>query len=128
MRITCPSCQAAYEVPDSVLIPGRKVRCARCRATWAPEAAEAGQPELRPTELATVPVIEPTPLFNELFTKPAEMPDSGSAGRVRPAVLAGWAASFLLLGALGWSAVTYRQPIMRVWPPSQPAYAALGYR
>lgn len=35
MRITCPGCGAAYEVPDrAVPDPGRDVQCAGCGASW----------------------------------------------------------------------------------------------
>ncbi len=36
MRIACPSCSAAYDVPDSLMTAGRVVRCARCGGEWAP--------------------------------------------------------------------------------------------
>jgi predicted Zn finger-like uncharacterized protein len=39
MRIVCPSCEATYEVPKSLLGDGGKlVRCARCGKEWLPEA------------------------------------------------------------------------------------------
>ncbi len=35
MRLTCPACDAAYEVPDgAVLEGGRWVRCGACKAEW----------------------------------------------------------------------------------------------
>lgn len=57
MRIVCPSCQAAYEVPDKLLGSSpRKVRCARCGGSWVPEpvAAPILQPpsEMPPPEAA----------------------------------------------------------------------------
>lgn len=39
MRIVCPACSAAYEVPVRLLGAGRPVRCARCGHEWMPEAA-----------------------------------------------------------------------------------------
>ena len=39
MRITCPTCSAAYDVPDSLMTAGRVVRCARCGGNWTPVAA-----------------------------------------------------------------------------------------
>ncbi|MCX7377561.1 MAG: zinc-ribbon domain-containing protein [Alphaproteobacteria bacterium] len=51
MRILCPSCQAAYEVPDKLLSSGpRKVRCAKCGGDWMAEAEPepapvGGEPE-----------------------------------------------------------------------------------
>ena len=36
MRITCPACQASYEIPDHLLVhTPERVRCARCGAEWA---------------------------------------------------------------------------------------------
>ena len=37
MRIDCPFCGAAYQVPDAVLGARRVVRCARCAKDWTPE-------------------------------------------------------------------------------------------
>ena len=39
MRIVCPICSAAYEVRETLLVPGRQVRCARCSEEWVPLAA-----------------------------------------------------------------------------------------
>jgi len=47
MRITCPSCQTSYRLPEgSVGAAGRDVRCARCGESWhaAPEPAETPEP------------------------------------------------------------------------------------
>ncbi|MFC0410768.1 zinc-ribbon domain-containing protein [Roseomonas elaeocarpi] len=59
MRIICPRCEAAYEVPEmmlsSGLSAGRTVRCARCGARWAPLPPPAGA---RPEETeAPVPLV-----------------------------------------------------------------------
>jgi predicted Zn finger-like uncharacterized protein len=43
MRVACPSCAAAYEVPDVLLTADRIVRCARCGENWKPMAPAAGQ-------------------------------------------------------------------------------------
>ncbi len=40
MRITCPACNASYEVPDAMIVAGRAVRCARCLREWEPFAPE----------------------------------------------------------------------------------------
>ena len=55
MRIVCPECQAAYAVPDAMIEPGKRVRCARCNAEWAPRpkaTLEAAVPMLRARALA----------------------------------------------------------------------------
>ena len=51
MRIVCPACSAAYEVPDGLLGTPRSVRCARCGHEWLPEAAKGAEPaEAHPRE------------------------------------------------------------------------------
>jgi len=44
MRIVCPECAAAYDVPDAAIQHRRTVRCARCGATWPPSPASASGP------------------------------------------------------------------------------------
>ncbi len=35
MRLTCPNCDAQYEVPDEVIpTAGRDVQCSNCGKTW----------------------------------------------------------------------------------------------
>jgi predicted Zn finger-like uncharacterized protein len=34
MRVTCPACAATYEVPESRIGAGRRLRCARCQHDW----------------------------------------------------------------------------------------------
>jgi predicted Zn finger-like uncharacterized protein len=53
MRIVCPSCSAAYEIPDGMLAAGQAVRCARCGEQWQP--VDAGAP------VAAAPVTSPPP-------------------------------------------------------------------
>jgi predicted Zn finger-like uncharacterized protein len=60
MRIVCPGCEAAYEVPEAMLSPGRTVRCARCGRDWVPwpeqdQAAAA----LAEEELPAAPPVGP---------------------------------------------------------------------
>ena len=53
MRIACPACNAAYDVPDAELRDDRVVRCARCGTDWAPVVPVAqADPEIRPEMLA----------------------------------------------------------------------------
>jgi predicted Zn finger-like uncharacterized protein len=75
MRIACPTCQAAYEVPDTLLRPpapgaaARKVKCARCGNAWAPEVPEAAPapmalpaPVPSPGPQAALPPPDPPPV------------------------------------------------------------------
>ena len=49
MRIVCPSCSAAYEVPDGLLTGRKAVRCARLHKGVAPgEARQSLRPNSKP--------------------------------------------------------------------------------
>ncbi len=127
MRIVCPSCHAAYDVPDQVVARRRKVRCARCGADFNAAGSEpAVQPRPAPAQTPAAPRVfaaEPWP------EPPPELePDEPPAvAHARASVAAAWVASLALLGVMGWSAVTWRGPIMQAWPASARVYAALGY-
>ena len=86
MRIECPGCETAYEVPESQVRPGRSVRCAQCDRQWLPFAEPAGAvmlPSVEPeTEAAfAVPELPEDPELpdDEDFTDPPVTAD----GRVR---------------------------------------------
>jgi len=145
MRVQCPDCTIAYDVPDH-LLAGRKVlRCARCGAEWAP-----GEPAVKPAETLpthqspplTPPVppapaafAEPLPIPLSLHEEPVENhPLSAMERLVRPVepprrtpwVGLAWVSSLIVVAALAWGAVTWRADVMHAWPPSTRAYAALG--
>lgn len=135
MRITCPNCAAAYDVPAERLAGGRTVRCARCGSGWVPPA-DAAAPEL-PAAPAVAPaeaepevpeaaapgVAEPEPAF----------PAAAGGGvrrllavRLPVPVLLAWVGSLVLLGVLMWAMIAWRLDVMRVWPPSERLYSGLG--
>jgi predicted Zn finger-like uncharacterized protein len=128
MRIVCPACETAYDVPDAVLAPGRTLRCARCRSEWVPvvqpiDEADAGEApvlvagqDAAPPDRLQVPVVR---------VAPSADPDWPDGPRV--AVIAGWLVSLMLLGGMGYAALAWRQPIEHAWPPAVRAYALLGY-
>ena len=141
MRIVCPVCSATYEVSDSLLAPGRTVRCARCEEEWTPVSATPSPPP----ESALVPVSEPaaTPGLepdDDLLPPPRQpregMPPLSAMERLasRPAPLprgpagvrAAWGASILLLIVFGWGLIAWRGDIMHAWPPSERLYDLLG--
>jgi len=133
MRIVCPSCGAAYEVPEDRLVPGRIVRCARCGSDWAPlAAAPASEPEpprleerLAPPE-PVPPLPEPPPLVapkEERLVATAAAPERRRGGT---ALLVAWILSFLVLAAAAWAAYDRREDVIRAWPASERAYAVLG--
>jgi len=125
MRLLCPACATAYDAPDAAMTPGRVVRCARCGHEWAPvnmpAAPEPAAAPMRPVEAVPPP-------------RPAG-PAGGGARLVPPAparrragggAWLAWIASLVLLGAIAWGLVAWREQVMAAWPPSQRAYAALG--
>ncbi len=128
MKIVCPSCSAAYEVPRDRLAPGRIVRCARCSADWVPVAL----PVAAPVPVAPVPMPAPPTVRAaepaQAFTPPIGHTEPAPPARRRAAVSLAWLLTFAVLGAAGWAAYTYRPDIVRIWPPSERAYLALGLR
>lgn len=62
MKIVCPACAAAYEVPMTLLKPGKAVRCARCAGEWVPPPPAPEKPmEATPEE---IPAAAPPPEWN----------------------------------------------------------------
>jgi predicted Zn finger-like uncharacterized protein len=133
MRIVCPSCSAAYDVPDAHLSAGRIVRCARCGGEWTPVQPPAAPPEVEATpppadEPAPPPARSPeTPLAP---TPRRSAMDRLAAHPVRPQrstlLRLAWAASLVLLVLAFGAAFAWRDRIVSAWPPSAHAYAALG--
>lgn len=126
MRLTCPACAAAYNVPDAMIGEGRQMRCARCGHQWfatpsqgiiepseAPAAPPPAEPEPATTAvLAPVPPPEPEPEPEA----PAEPELTSPAPRSIGLWLA-WAASLaLVVGAAGalWQ---FQAAVTAVWPP-----------
>jgi predicted Zn finger-like uncharacterized protein len=153
MRIVCPHCDAAYEVPESRLGSARRLRCARCGQEWQ----LAAEPEQRAEPPAPMPMMTArrpasSPIVDALdgVPPPASTPESapasapgpmltlpaltvaaplverGSQARTPAPVLAGWGVTVLLLAALLTAGYVWRGPIKTAWPPSQRAYAAIG--
>jgi predicted Zn finger-like uncharacterized protein len=119
MQIVCPACNAAYEVPQTLLKPGKPVRCARCTRQWVPsiDAPEAG-PDMMDTYLPP----DEAPMAGTDVVWPAR----GSPGRAGVALRVAWAASVVAVLLLVTGAVAGRAGIMQAWPPSIRLYAALG--
>lgn len=139
MRIVCPSCAAAYEVPEQRISPGRMVRCARCAREWAPVAAAAvapapvvppsappvARPEPKLERLAAAPGMR-TPILSVPQARPVPIAAPPEPGRPDRGVALGWIVSVVILVALAAAAYAKRDEIVRAWPASERAYAALG--
>lgn len=143
MQLSCPSCGAQYELPESLFLTGpRKVRCVKCAHAWmagerSAEPAAAAKPEAPPAALvaeaeADAPSRRPLPLRRRM--PPAEppiavpdlalgLPPRRKAGR---GVAVAWAASLLLLAVGGWAGWEYRADVMAAWPASARLYGAIG--
>ena len=152
MRIACPTCQAAYEVPDTLLRPpapgaaARKVKCARCGNAWAPEVPEAAaapialpaplsspgpQVALPPPDAPPVSVPAPTPFVVPAADAqpPAEPDDLPSPPVVAPPV-AGPEATPVAASVAARTAASGPAPVPRVaeklTPAEPPSEAARG--
>lgn len=144
MRIVCPSCQARYEVPESLLAAGRPVRCARCGQEWmpapedtAPDHAPSAAPPARlpPPSLPGPPPGRSAPRLNPAAREawppkpsPADWPVPPPRERRsgRGGAIVGWIVSLVVLALLAWAAYAWRGEVMTVWPPSARAYSAIG--
>lgn len=71
--LSCPSCRAEMQVPDSLL--GRQVRCPTCRAVFECQADGTAAP-LPPLELPPAPVVDE---LQEVPTTQAETPPTPDA-------------------------------------------------
>ncbi len=142
MRIVCPTCSAAYEIPPERVAPGRPVRCARCAGTWVPlpvsvvtvpdtQARREPDPDPPSVEAGTPPEFEFDPTGPVAPAAPVRAPAYKrfipSWPPSEPALLLGaWILTALILLTAGWIVVARRAEIVQVWPPSERVYAALG--
>ena len=120
MRLVCPSCSVAYEVPDSLVTAGRVVRCARCAGEWTPVPAQIALEEPEPLPVPR----EPGPL--PALTAMDRLAAHPAVPRQDRVLQAAWGLSLLLIvGAVG-AGYVWRGEIMHAWPPSARMYAAFG--
>jgi predicted Zn finger-like uncharacterized protein len=130
MRITCPACDAAYDVPEALLTRPRLVRCARCAHDFRPPLDDDPIVEaaVESVSYADAPVPAAGPVREDALPArplPARPPVVSNAERAK--ILAAWAASFVAIAAFAWLGIVYRRPVIHAWPPSARLYAALGY-
>ena len=139
MRIECPSCSAAYDVPDRLLAGGKKLRCARCAHQWAPqEAADLAPPTppepppppppstLAPPPTAMRDLDAERPPEPELHVEPKRPPHKRPESPSRLPVILALVASAVVLAALLGGLVFARAEVMRLWDPSKRLFGWLG--
>jgi predicted Zn finger-like uncharacterized protein len=116
MRLVCPHCAAAYDVPPALLAGRRAIRCARCGEEWV----EPGAPSPAAEEpRAAVAVVMEAAVRRADPSAPPTRPDP-------TAIRLAWAASVLVVVLAASGAVAWRTEVMHAWPPSQRAYSAMG--
>lgn len=142
MILTCPECATRYFIDGGAIgFSGRTVRCSSCGASWhvyppeddplelssdqeddglADEAFEdAAEPEPDDTPLAELPAGELPGAFRAKAEKKRRVREAAAQG----AIWAGVAAAVVLVLGL---AVIFRAEVVRTWPKSASAYAAVG--
>ena len=122
MRITCPNCNADYDVPASRLTPRKMVRCVRCQGEWVPPHIDEDT-GLAPAERVPFrPEIEPLPpvtAMDRLSASPA-MPPAPSN------LLRAWILTLVVLVGAAAATVIWRDAVMRAWPQSALILAPFG--
>jgi predicted Zn finger-like uncharacterized protein len=144
MRIVCPACAAAYEVPDHLIGTGRSLRCRTCGHAWhvQPEATVAAEPPPAavpptaslPAPPPPVPGLPPGGPLPSVMTPglrrppqpiepPLPRPDSKRGGG---ALRLAWAASLLAVAGTVVALWVFRAEISAAWPPAARLYLMLG--
>jgi predicted Zn finger-like uncharacterized protein len=136
MILTCPECATRYFVgDDQVGATGRTVKCAACRHRWTAHAEPELDLSISGEEGAIgrePPTLNPAPApLDELPGE--ELPKvfrakAQTERRVREAATTGivWAGMTAMLIVMGIGAFVMREGVVRVWPKSASAYAAVG--
>ncbi|MBC9207686.1 zinc-ribbon domain-containing protein [Roseomonas aerophila] len=129
MRLECPACAAAYDVPDALLKPGQPVRCVRCHALWQPDTETT--PDPAPPPPPPQPVLPPAPrAITPAQLQPGRPPAVSAPARSPRASLAApvlaWAASLAVLVGAGAALVYHRAAVIEAWPPAAHLFLALG--
>ncbi len=135
MRVSCPNCDAAYEIPEQVLAAGgRRLRCARCAHEWAPAVPPPPQATADPDP----PAVSAPPPLPAVPRPPADIPgaplvaspkltqDRERPDRRQAKAAVGWILTVVVLAGLSFAAYRFRQTVQEVWPPSTLVYSALG--
>lgn len=136
MLLTCPECSAKYNVADGAIpAAGRSVRCAACHHSWVQLPSPSAQADseltandkksqtnnglrMRPKAVKAEPA-EPHARMRKRAHDQIELGHRLAAG------LPWGIAACLAIGAIS-TAIVYRTDIVRAWPKSASAFAAVG--
>lgn len=134
LRMTCPSCGAAYQVGSERI--GKTVKCRKCAGSWtvadpaAPPAVEAPAPRAkRASARPSVPQARASKAVESTGTRtrpsPTKVePAKAPAKRPRALVLAAAAAAVVVLVGIGFWALSGDKKPKKVAVPAAPAPAA----
>ena len=136
MLLTCPECSVKYNVADGAISSkGRTVRCAACQHTWVqmPIVGLDGELDLAGSEQKSLTNNGLRARSKAVAQPPAE-PHARMRQRVhdkielenRLAISLPWGLAALVALAAGLTAIAYRTDIVRAWPKSASAFAAIG--
>ena len=120
MIVSCPQCDARYEVDAQVLSPnGRRVRCAKCGHLWT-ERPPAGPAMLEDVEY----VDEDAGVENFRATRRAIGHQKKS--KKRGNAIAAWAALAAAIVVIMGGGVVARNQIVSIWEPAARLYETAG--
>lgn len=129
MILTCPECATRYFVgDDAVGAEGRVVRCTTCHASWRATAERPLDLTHGEDRAAAAAGAGPTPELNARELPKAFRARREEDKRVREAAAQGavWAAVIAVLALLVAAALVFRLDVVRAWPRTASAYAAVG--
>lgn len=121
MLITCPNCEAGYNVPDHLLAgEGRRLRCKSCTEEWHVVLPPEQAPEIEESTTAEAKLASGQALSEIEITAPPAI--AGPSRRPRLpwlAPAAAWAASLVILVSAGAATFHWRADINAAWPASE---------
>ncbi|PZW37721.1 putative Zn finger-like uncharacterized protein [Humitalea rosea] len=132
MRITCPACDASYDVPDGMLSAASEVRCVRCTHVWRPlgpapmpappvasPAPKPAPPPVPPPLAPAQPAPAPRPRPPAFASQPPRLvPPPSAAARTGTRGLAlAWIVSLLVLAGAAVAANVWAAVLIAAWPP-----------
>ncbi len=125
MIITCPSCQTRYTVDPAQFGPkGRRVRCTSCENMWTVRPADDLPKSVDPEE--PVPADGPEIDVAALAAAGAASPPETGGAVAKRAGGVGWFVLCTVVAAVVAGGALARDSIVRVWPPAERLYNAVG--
>jgi predicted Zn finger-like uncharacterized protein len=136
MQLTCPNCNAKYNIADGAIPPsGRTARCSACGTKWWAMPSAPVEPEAKPSKaevkakLAAL-LAAAEKAKKEARREPKEVARRKAQGRVNLinglAIAIPWLVAACFLFGVGGSAIIYRSEIVGIWPKTATIFAKLG--